>query len=103
MTNTQLFISVAAPIFVVVIGFIWNNKSYRSDIATLRAEFRGEMNVLRAEMNGKFDVVNARLDAMNARLDANTRTLELIQQDLKHFHEVTSSLDKRVQALEAKQ
>ncbi len=41
-----------------------------------------ETNVLRAEMNGKFDVIAVQLAAIN-------RTLEIIQQDLKRFNEVT--------------
>ncbi len=89
MTNTQLFVSICIPVFFIVLGFIWNAKTNRAEIATLR----GEVNVLRAEMNGKFDVIAVQLAAIN-------RTLEIIQQDLKRFNEVTTSIDKRLEAVE---
>ena len=85
MSNTQLFLAMGVPILVALIGLVWNNRSNHAEVA-----------LLRAEMNGKFDVVNVQLATI-------ARTLEVIQQDLKQFHEVTSSLDKRVLTLANKQ
>ncbi len=96
MTNTQLFVSICVPVFFIVLGFIWNAKTNRAEIATLR----GEMNVLKAETNGKFDVIAVQLAAVTVQLAAINRTLEIIQQDLRRFNEVTNSLDKRLEAVE---
>ncbi len=85
MTNARLFLAMGVPIAFALIGLIWNNRSNHAEVA-----------LLRAEMNGKFDVVNMQLATI-------TRTLELIQQDLKQFHEITNSLGKRVLTLENKQ
>ncbi len=90
MTNTQLFLAIGLPILIVVLGFVWNSKSNRAEIAILR----GEMNVKFAEVNGKFDVIAVHLAAIN-------RTLEIVQQDLKHFNDVMNGLDKRLQVLES--
>ncbi len=85
MTNAQLFLAMGVPILVALIGLVWNNRSNHAEVA-----------LLRAEMNGKFDVINVQLATI-------TRTLEIIQQDLKHFHDVVDGIDKRVLTLEHKQ
>lgn len=79
MTNSQLFIAVATPIVVILIGFIWQSKG---------------IDGLRAEVNGKLDGVNARLDML-------TRSQEVMQSDMKEFIRVTHDLDKRVSRLES--
>lgn len=58
------------------------------------------MNVLRAEMNGKFDVIAVQFAAIAVQLATINRTMEIIQQDLKRFNEVTNSLDKRLDVVE---
>ena len=96
VTNTQLFISICVPVSVLILGFIWNAKMYCAEIGTVRSNMnvlRSELNVFQVEINGKFDLIMIQLAAIN-------RTMEIIQQDLKRFNEVTISLDKRLEVVE---
>ncbi len=85
MTNLQLYLAIALPVFAIVVALIVNLvqiTGIKGDVNGLRGEMnsgfsslRGDINGLRSEMNTKLDLILAKLyehDTDIARLKDKT-------------------------------
>ncbi len=89
MSNMQFYIAVAIPSVLVILSWIQSNsrandlkESLQRQLSDVKEGTNRELSDLKTSMDRQFEQVNRRLDR--------------IDDDLKHFHNVTGVLEGRI-------
>ncbi len=87
----QFYIAVAIPSILVILAWIQSN----SRASDLKENVNRQFEEMNRRMDRQFEQVDRQLEQVNRRLDG-------IDEDLKHFHNVTGVREGRIDQLSRK-
>lgn len=98
MNNIQFYIAVAIPSVLVILSWIQAN----SRSGDLKESINRQHSELKDSMKNQFDNVDRRFQAIDHQFESVNKRLDRIDDDLKHFHNVTGVLEGRIDEISRK-
>ena len=85
-------LTIGIPTFVIFLGILLG----RRDVSDLRAQMNRGFDEMSREMSRRFDEISRE---MSRRFEGVDKRLDRIDDDLKHFHNVTGNLEGRIEQI----